>query len=173
MRSEHSLVGDNITLLRQGIELIDRLNDEFYSRPQPALGLGSVGGHFRHCLDFYASLLAGLASGTINYDARERDVTLESRRAAAIERVQTTIAALEGLASVDHHRELNVTLENSVGAGGLTWSRSTVARELQSLVSHTTHHYALIAVAMRLERIDPGQQFGVGSSTLRYWSRAS
>jgi hypothetical protein len=48
------------------------------------------------------------------------------------------------------------------------WSRSTAARELQFLVSHTVHHYALIAFILRANGIDPGADFGVAPSTLAH-----
>jgi hypothetical protein len=49
------------------------------------------------------------------------------------------------------------------------WCRSTVARELQFLLSHTIHHYALIALVLRLQGFTTGEEFGVNPSTLRHW----
>jgi hypothetical protein len=48
---------------------------------------------------------------------------------------------------------------------------STVARELQFLLSHTVHHYALIALILRLQGFEPGEEFGVAPSTLAHWRR--
>ena len=48
------------------------------------------------------------------------------------------------------------------------WSESTVARELQFLVSHTIHHHALIAAILRLESHTPAEGFGIAPSTLKY-----
>ncbi|MBP6670575.1 MAG: hypothetical protein KA180_14065, partial [Gemmatimonadales bacterium] len=47
------------------------------------------------------------------------------------------------------------------------WSDSSVKRELQFLVSHTVHHYALIKELLRREGFDPGAEFGVAPSTLQ------
>ena len=53
------------------------------------------------------------------------------------------------------------------------WCGSTVARELRFLVSHTVHHYALIAMVLRGHGLDPGEEFGVAPSTLAYWSETA
>ena len=50
------------------------------------------------------------------------------------------------------------------------WADSSVERELQVLLSHTVHHYALIAVALRLHGHPVDEEFGVAPSTLRYWA---
>ena len=49
------------------------------------------------------------------------------------------------------------------------WTESSLERELLAVMSHTVHHYALIAIALRLGDFDPGVGFGVAPSTLRYW----
>ena len=41
-------------------------------------------------------------------------------------------------------------------------------RELLFLISHTVHHFALIAFMLRSFGIEPGDKFGVAPSTLRY-----
>jgi uncharacterized damage-inducible protein DinB len=164
VRREHSLAATNVALLQQGIDLITDLDDELFRRPQAMLGMGSIGGHFRHCLDFYESFIRGIESGTIDYDSRVRDAQIESERLAALAKLRSIGAGLRDISSDD--REIVVVLENSA-------SRSSPARELQSLISHTTHHYALIAVALRFCGIEPGPTFGVADSTLKYWSKAS
>jgi hypothetical protein len=52
--------------------------------------------------------------------------------------------------------------------GGEDWLPSTISRELQALSSHTIHHFALIAVILRLHGIFLDPEFGVSPSTLRY-----
>jgi hypothetical protein len=43
--------------------------------------------------------------------------------------------------------------------------RSTLARELRALASHTIHHYALVAVVLRLRGVAVPAHFGVAPST--------
>lgn len=109
-----------------------------------------VGSHFRHCIDFYRSFLTAVGTGRINFDDRVRDERVESSRLFATTRLQAMIKGLQSLSGADHQREAQVILEGS------SWSRSSVKRELQFLLSHTIHHYALIALALRLQGFDPG-----------------
>ena len=62
----------NVDVLRQGIELLTRLDDATFRH--------AVGPQLRHTLDFYASFLRGLATRRIDYDTRERDPLVESSR---------------------------------------------------------------------------------------------
>ena len=74
----------------------------------------------------------------------------------------------------DGHTELLVVLEGSMRTHERPcWSRSSIARELQSLLSHTVHHYAFIAVALRLQGVEPASDFGVAPSTLEYWRQTA
>jgi len=46
--------------------------------------------------------------------------------------------------------------------------RSSVARELQALSSHTVHHFALIAITLKGYGVEVNPGFGVSPSTLRF-----
>jgi len=48
--------------------------------------------------------------------------------------------------------------------------RSSISRELQALSSHTIHHFALIAVTLRLHGFEVDPEFGMSPSTLQYWA---
>jgi hypothetical protein len=50
-------------------------------------------------------------------------------------------------------------------------SQSTIRRELQFLLSHTVHHYALIAIILKIQGFDCDEDFGVAPSTLKYQRR--
>jgi hypothetical protein len=52
--------------------------------------------------------------------------------------------------------------------GGAVWCRSSVSRELQFLLSHTVHHYALIAMTLRAAGVELDEELGVAPSTLAY-----
>ena len=173
MQRSDTLIADNIELIEQGIELIGQLDDGLYSNTNPRYSMSGVGSHFRHCIDFYDSFLSGLKSGRINYDARERDCRVAVNRAAATRKMNAIIDGLHSLRLVDGQKDLQVTLENSVYNDLPVWSRSSVVRELQSLLSHTTHHYALIALALRLQGFEPCREFGIAPSTLAHLKKAS
>lgn len=171
-----ALACSNALVLRQGIALISRLEPQQFALPPQTSGLpeaardlfarGAVGAHFRHVLEHFESFLDALDSECINYDQRARDRRVETQRELACERMEACARALEGLGSRESDRSLGVL----VGApgDGLRNGRSSLARELQFLASHTVHHYALIAVLVRLWGVVPDDEFGVAPSTLAF-----
>jgi hypothetical protein len=50
---------------------------------------------------------------------------------------------------------------------------SSTGRELQTLSSHTIHHFALIAMTLRVLGHKVDRDFGMAPSTLRYMSSRS
>jgi uncharacterized damage-inducible protein DinB len=151
--------------------LISAIDDEAYSTAPDAKS--TVGVHFRHCIDFYSCFAAGIDAGRINYDLRERNSAVETNRRAAIEKIESIIEALRGLSAEDAGREVQVITEDSSDGRALDWSRSSMKRELQFLLSHTIHHYAIVAASLRQRGIEPGEEFGVAPSTLRHWRAQS
>ena len=163
------LLRENMEVLRQGLDLLDQLDDEQFCNGVPALKLAGPGSHFRHVIDFYRRLFEGLAESdsprTIDYDRRERDPRIESERSACRAAIDEVRARLGALGRVDGR----VDRPLAVRCDQLPTAQSTLERELQGLVSHTVHHYALIAIAARAHGVDPGDEFGVAPSTLAYW----
>lgn len=159
------LLRENMEVLRQGLVLVDRMDDEQFRAGVPGLRLSGPGPHFRHVIDFYRRLFEGLAgrdsAGVVDFDRRERDPRIESERGACRAAIEDVRARLAEIERVD--APLTVRCDQLPGAA------STLGRELQALVSHTVHHYALIAIAARANGIDPGEEFGVAPSTLAYW----
>lgn len=167
-----TLVADNIAILKQGIELTSCLG-ALFSSAAPRCLQGGIGAHFRHCIDFYTCFLSSVASGRINYDLRARNNLVESDPEMAVFELHAIIEGLRSFSFADGHTELLVVLEGSTGTQGPCWSRSSIARELQSLLSHTVHHYAFIAIALRLQGIETASEFGVAPSTLEYWRQTA
>ncbi|QDV06961.1 hypothetical protein Poly30_24790 [Planctomycetes bacterium Poly30] len=170
------LIDDNLAVLRQGVALVSALDSAQFTENAPALALSGVGPHLRHVVDFYQRLLAAVERTElgpnevpeVDYDARERDPRVEIDPEYATAVLRTTIERLQRAASIDRVRN-DAALR--VRSDGSPWVPSNVSRELQSLVSHTVHHYALIAVAVRSGGGDPGSEFGVAPSTIRYWAQ--
>jgi uncharacterized damage-inducible protein DinB len=172
MASETGIVVANLRLLEQGYALIDRISDGAFAHE--AASAKPVGPHFRHVLEHYSSFLDGLASGRIDYDARAREAAIETERPAACGRIRELIGGLTMVDSRDLEQECQARLECGLGDDADQWSRTTVRRELHFLMSHTIHHYALIGLLLAQRGIDPGADWGVAPSTLKYWrSQAS
>lgn len=161
----------NIIYLEQGVALIDGLADAMYSGPPGGPYPGGVGAQFRHCLDFYGCFLRGLPGGRIDYRRRDRDGRIETDRVHAAASARAICDSLSGLTREQVGRTLEVRAEES-GPGAGEWSSSSAGRELQFLISHTIHHYALIAVLLTSQGYDVASRFpelGVAPSTLEHW----
>ncbi|MEM9280321.1 MAG: DinB family protein [Verrucomicrobiota bacterium] len=162
-----SLVEDNIVCLRQGLLLLEKLDYSSYTAKSEGTLNSSVGAHFRHNIDHYECFLNGVATGQADYDHRERDPVTETHPEAASDRMANIIDRLGALSPSQIVRPLRVKMDSGT-ASQEPWSQSTVRRELQFLVSHTVHHYALIAVICRAINVIPEEDFGVAPSTLRF-----
>jgi hypothetical protein len=165
-----ALVAANIDLLEQGLDLFRRIDPALYCRTAGPFGRGSIGSHFRHCLDFAGSLLKGLPESRVDYCDRDRDERIARCPEAAAVRVRALVAGLESLEGHDPTTPLFVRAED-VGAcpDRQLWSPSSLGRELQAVLSHTVHHYAIVTMLLRSVGVEPGEEFGVAPSTLVYW----
>ncbi len=156
-------------IIRQGIERLESLDDEVFTRTVPGLRSGSVGAQFRHVIDMITCMLRDLSSGRIDYDRRERDWILKEIPQRAAERMRLPATQLEGVANRGT-RSVTVKADQlGTGVRSLDWISSTFERELVFLLSHTVHHYALIALMLRGIGVEVAEEFGVAPSTLQYW----
>ncbi len=167
------LIQDNVSCLKQGIDLLGGLSAEEYSRPVPACFNSTIGGHIRHNIDHYYSFAKGHAEGRIDYDCRLRDSRVETDPKVACTQMQELSNALSEIPAGMLDREVQVVMDSGSDAAQGCASRSTLQRELQFLLSHTVHHYALIAVICQLRGIESAKGFGVAPSTLRYRNASS
>ena len=87
-------------------------------------------------------------------------------RHAAQAQIAELIAQLQALSLEDEQLSVQVRME-----GETAWSYSSIFRELQFLLSHTIHHFALVAMLLRLQGCVPAVDFGVALSTLNHWQQ--
>lgn len=170
-----SMAEPNIHLLRQALALLDSLDDATF-RTTGGIGgaKAGIGPHLRHCIDFYEAFLEGAASGRIDYDARHRDPAVERERTRAVAAIERIVAGLSALDTDDTTRLLEVRADAAAwGDPAHAWNRSSLGRELCFLLSHTVHHYALIATLLRSRGIEPDADFGVAPSTLAHQAVAA
>lgn len=168
MNSDRVLLQSVLEVLSQGENLLGEIENERYIRKLPAAFNASIGGHYRHCLDHFHSLLASAPSGDLNYDHRERGTLIENDRFAALNATREIRAGFLALDVACLSRELNVTCKTSYAADGSQLSRSTVGREIMYVVAHAVHHYALIGIMGGLMGLPMPAGFGVAPSTLKY-----
>jgi len=163
------LVQANIGWLQQALTLMDQMDDETFSTSPPGLAPHRVGSHLRHVLEFYQCFLDGLVTSRIDYDARKRDESIERRRQSASTSIRSIISLLEEVSSFEGDWELAVRMENADPSTNKdVYLISSVSRELQALSSHTIHHFALIAITLKVHGLEVDPDFGMSPSTLRY-----
>ncbi len=164
------LIDANIHHLEQGRHLLSQISDAQYTQNHHEYFQSGVGKHIRHILDHYRSFLEGLHS-RIDYDARTRDARLENNRSYALEQIERIIAELSALKASETILERQLPVNSNEGQHSdreSPWANSTIKRELQFLLSHTVHHYALMALVLRILGFRPDEHFGVAPSTLKH-----
>lgn len=169
MADPRPLIRDLALVLDQAIALTLRLDEAEFARSPEPLASHGVGAHVRHALDVITCFLDGVAEGRVDYDLRERDPRIEGEPLFAARRLVEERERLFGLSGLDPATVLDVRMDAPEDAGAAAWSRSSLGRELSFVLSHTIHHYALMALLLRSRGLDPGADFGVAPSTLRYW----
>jgi hypothetical protein len=161
----HQAIAD---VLRQGESLLNSTNDEDYTRKLPTVFGSTIGGHYRHCLDHFKSLLVGLDAGEIDYDDRERNSWIENDCMFALAETRRILRALESIPPRFLDCPINVRSKINYEVDDAALIGSTVGREFMYAVAHAIHHYALIAVICGLLDVPVPAGFGVAPSTLKY-----
>ena len=141
------------------------MSDALYATPLSVLSDSSIGQHVRHVLEFYLCLLHAQDSGIVNYDARQRDLELQTEVKRAIDTIDHLIFRIDArrvdvplTLKGDHGTEVPQPFEVT----------SNFQRELAFNLEHSIHHQALIKVGLRDLGVSmTGAHFGVAPSTVR------
>lgn len=171
--ADRVLIDSVVEVLNQGEVLLSELNDESYVRKLPLAFNASIGGHYRHCLDHFRTLLDGANGTSLNYDHRERGTLVETDRFAALNATRALREGYEQLRAACLAQPISVTCKTSYAATGSQIAGSTVGRELMYVVAHAVHHYALIGIMGGLLGLKMPAGFGVAPSTAKYQSDLS
>ncbi len=157
-----------LAVLAQGELLATTVSPEDYSRKSAIAFNASIGGHYRHCLDHFTSLIDGVEKREINYDHRERDARIETDPAFALKITRQLRHSLEQLPVELLHAPVLARCEVSYEKGSSPRAASTLSREVVYAIAHAVHHFALIAVMARLMEINLPAHFGVAPSTVAW-----
>ncbi len=160
------LLRANIHYLHQAVALLERLDDGLYRKPVASFYGSSVGGHLRHCIEHFLSFLSGMESGKVDYDDRKREERLEILTAEASGVLAEITSAFNSL--LEGEPPVGLLVKMDCGGDEIEWQPSTTGRELQFLVSHTVHHFAMIGGICRALEVEMEENFGVAPSTLRH-----
>ena len=158
------LLEANQQLLTQAAALCRGLDAATFSQLHVTAPGGTVGAHMRHCIEHYDCLLSSTVHHRLDYAHRQRNERLETDPPHAAERLDQIRTLLpERFAAIKLSTPLTVRSDAAD-----VWLRSSYGRELQFLASHTVHHFALIAILVRLSGIELPSDFGVAPSTLKF-----
>lgn len=157
-----------VEILTQGEDLLRTLTADDFTRKVPVVFNASIGGHFRHCLDHFTSLLLALDADAVDYDHRKRDPRIETQPDFALTLTAEMRRTLEQLTPDTLCTEVKARCEVSYTHGNSPITRSTLARELVYCIAHAIHHYALISVMARLMEVQLPEHFGVAPSTVSH-----
>lgn len=162
------LIQENCNLLQQASELIESLSDAVFTCNDSDIYMSSAGEHVRHILDFYSAFLAGIEESVIDYDVRERNPAVSTNREAASSRITDITQKLLQLKTGGSPRNrLTIKSKDGLSSAG-SEAGSTFNRELQFLLSHTMHHYAIFSMIVRMQKVEVPAHFGVARSTIEY-----
>jgi hypothetical protein len=163
-------------LLDQAARFIESLTDDTFVTPSTRIHGGTIGKHFRHCLDHFAAALSpliasfqGAAESVIDYDHRERNVPMESSRAVAIAEIRAVRESLLTTGALDVSRLVTVRVMLT-SDGEEAELPSTFGRELAFATHHAVHHHAMIRSIAEEFGASVPPEFGKAPATLHFES---
>lgn len=147
--------------------LLLQLSNRHYTHRSQLLSGATIGGHVRHVLEFYQSVIFRLETNIINYDKRKRNLMIENDKEIAIKYIDKICSEL---AVFMNDEALTLVGNFSSSKGEESHIKTTLNRELAYCLEHSIHHQALIKVGL-LELnsscfID--DSFGLAPATIRY-----
>jgi uncharacterized damage-inducible protein DinB len=132
----------------------------------------AIGPHLRHCLDHFTCFLRGFDSGTVDYDARDRDERQERDPQHFVRELDAIVERLQAIESGATRRTLEVCQEVTPDGRSRTVS-SNAERELMFLSSHTIHHIAIMSLLAKGAGMTVPDDLGVAFSTASYMNRTA
>ncbi|MDX2147142.1 MAG: hypothetical protein SFZ23_06430 [Planctomycetota bacterium] len=158
-------------LLCQCAGLIELIPDRVYATESRTIRGGTIGKHVRHVLDHYSAILTSLADQCpIDYDHRERGLSMEASREAAMEAIRETRSRIESLGSGTLAQRVRVRVMVS-GDGSEVELDSTIGRELAFATHHAVHHQAMMKAMAAEFGVELSSEFGKAPSTINFERR--
>lgn len=105
-----------------------------------------IGKHIRHILDHFDAVLAGLKTGRIDYNQRQRESLAERDRNAA--HIRLSVIRDNWPSAVQLRQPVKVISEVAFDHSYSEVFDSSLARECLYLVNHTIHHVAYVKLLL-------------------------
>lgn len=156
----------SIEVLNQLNGLLSQLKSEEYNKKLVVLNGSSIGQHVRHTIEFFECLLDGLKTGIIDYDARKRNLLLETNLDYTLDIVDGIQQKLQECNST--HKPILIAINYAETENELI--ETSFMRELVYLIEHSIHHFALIRIGIQenFKEIFIESNFGVAYSTIKH-----
>lgn len=157
-----------LAFLDQAAELANAASDNQWAAGNDGFRGSTLGQHMRHTLDHVEALCSGLPQGEINYDLRKRATDIEASTSTASARCLTLKKELTILGSNYEPCSAVKSLSSCSNQGESLPQSSSFGRELQFVISHTVHHFAILAAICHAQGIATQANFGVAPSTIKH-----
>ncbi len=142
--------------------VIGQMENEDYAKLLPILSYNSIGKHTRHILEFYECLL-NAQNGVVDYDARQRNILLETDVVSAKQ-------SIEKICDILPLKDLKTPILLQSHFHETVLTPSSWEREIVYNIEHTIHHLAIIKIALKevFPSVHIPENFGIAYSTLQY-----
>jgi hypothetical protein len=145
-------------------QALEQLSAAQYSQPGKILGGASIGQHVRHIIELFICLENGYATGTVNYEKRKRDYSIETDKDLAASLLKSIYLTLS-----KENKDLVLEAAYDDSTAATVAIPTNYFREVVYNLEHTVHHMALIRVGINeVSNIKLPQSFGVASSTIKH-----
>jgi hypothetical protein len=155
-----------VSLFTQIEQSLAFITNEEYTANNQILSNVTLGQHLRHIIELFQEMLSGLENGTINYENRKRDYTIECDKNFATKCLAEILKKLpsENKASqlvTDYGQQYNDTIVIT----------TSYYREWIYNIEHTIHHMALMRIVLENNLgVSLPTEYGVAASTIKYRS---
>lgn len=161
----------SLTVLNQLYALLTQLSAEEYTQKLPVLNGSTIGQHVRHTIEFFQCLFEGAHIGIIDYDARKRNLQLESNLSYTLRVINEVESSIHAVPNRPFPLKMRVHFDEDF----FELIETNFGRELVYMIEHTIHHFALIRVGIQenFKHILLEPTFGVAYSTIRHHQELS
>lgn len=150
-----------------------------YLGPRMGVYREHIGAHLRHIIEHYGAFAHALATSercsdlvcTVDYDARERNIHIETDPAVALDQIAVLKRRFEALDLPQMAQAVEVHTRGGLQGEQNFITLSSVARELMFLNSHSTHHFAIVQGYAHQRGETLGDGFGKAPSTVAHEQR--
>ncbi|AFK04678.1 hypothetical protein Emtol_3550 [Emticicia oligotrophica DSM 17448] len=159
-------INASLSVLNQLNDLLSQLKPIEYTQKLSVFNGSSIGQHVRHTVEFFQCLLEGFDTGTIDYDARKRNILIETDLNYTLTLVEMIQQKIKGISNTYSPIQLRVRY----GEIDFELIETNFMRELVYLIEHSIHHFALIRIGIQenFKQVTIETNFGVAYSTIKF-----